>query len=65
MNHKTYRSRERRNHVAFPQFTNMINEIMNTPIHSVVKNKVQTIPAVNVKQDEKQAIHYRNVCTRV
>ena len=54
MNHKTYRNRERRNHVVFPQFTNMINEIMNTPIHSVEKDKVQTTPAVNVKQDEKQ-----------
>jgi len=54
MNHKTYRNRERRNHVVFPQFTNMINEIMNTPIHSAVKDKVQTTPAVNVKQDEKQ-----------
>lgn len=54
MNHKTYRNRERRNHVVFPQFTNMINEIMNTPIHSVEKNKVQTTPAVNVKQDDKQ-----------
>jgi HSP20 family protein len=54
MNHKTYRNRERINHVVFPQFTNMINEIMNTPIHSAVKDKVQTTPAVNVKQDEKQ-----------
>ena len=54
MNHKTYRNRERRNHLAFPQFSNMINEIMNTPIHSVVKDKVQTTPAVNVKQDDKQ-----------
>lgn len=54
MNHKTYRNSARRNQVAFPQFANMINEIMNTPIHSVVKDKVQTTPAVNVKQDDKQ-----------
>ena len=55
MNHKTYRNKARRNHVGFPQFANMINEIMNTPIHTVTKEKVHTTPAVNVKQDEN---HY-------
>ena len=54
MNHNTYRNRARRNHVAFPQFANMINGIMNTPIPSEVKDKVHTTPAVNVKQDDKQ-----------
>ncbi len=54
MNHTKYRNRTRRNNVAFPEFANMISSIMNTPIHSVVKDKVLTSPAVNVKQDEKQ-----------
>jgi len=54
MNHKTHRNRARRNHVAFPHFANMINDIMNTPIQSVVKDKVHTTPAVNVKQDDKE-----------
>lgn len=54
MNHRTHKNRTRRNHVAFPSFANMINDIMNTPIHSVVKEKVQTTPAVNVKQDDLQ-----------
>lgn len=54
MNYKTHRNRTRRNHVGFPQFANMINDIMNTPIHSVAKDKVHTTPAVNVKQDNKQ-----------
>jgi len=54
MNHKTHRNRTRRNHVGFPQFANMINEIMNAPIHTVTKEKIHTTPAVNVLQDEKQ-----------
>ena len=56
MNHKTYRKRARRNHVGFPQFAKMINEIMNTPIHTVTKEKVHTTPAVNVKHDDQQYI---------
>jgi len=51
MNHTRYANRAKRNHAAFPQFANMINEIMNTPIHSVAKEKVNTTPAVNVKHD--------------
>ena len=54
MNHTKYRNGARRNHVVFPTFANMINDIMNAPIHSVVKDKVSTTPAVNVKQDDNQ-----------
>ncbi len=54
MNHTKYRNGARRNQIAFPTFANMVNEIMNTPINAVAKDKVNTTPAVNVKQDDKE-----------
>ena len=56
MNHTQYRNRARRNQLAFPSFANMINEIMNAPLHSMVKEKKvhTTTPAINVLQDDKK-----------
>lgn len=53
MNHTKYRNGTR-NQATFSTFSNMINDIMNSPLHTVVKDKIKSTPAVNVKQDDKQ-----------
>lgn len=54
MNHTKYRNSSRRNQVSFPSFANIINDIMNAPLHSVADKKVHSTPAVNVKQNDER-----------
>lgn len=53
MNNQRYARRAKRNQVVVPSITNMINEIMNTPIGNVGSNR-STTPAVNVRQSDDQ-----------
>ena len=54
MNNTRCNTRSRTNGSAMPSFSNIINEIMNAPIHTANKEMRTSTPAVNILQDDKK-----------